>query len=160
MKWLTKDLALDLLAITIDSLNHVFKAIEASPDPVNGDWPPQGQPYNWGGNGPTERAQESSAPQQQPETQAPDPAPAPAPAPAPEPAPAPQQPAATPQADAEQLHTKAQEVLRSIAMAEGPDWITSTLFPKFGVTSLNDIGSEQLPSLITEATRHQQEKAA
>ena len=45
-------------------------------------------------------------------------------------------------------------------MAEGPDWITSTLFPKFGVTSLNDIGPEQLPSLITEATQHQAEKAA
>lgn len=152
MKWLTKQLTLDLLAITIDSLNRVFKAIEASPDPVNGDWPPQGQPYNWGGNGPTERAQESSAPQQQPETPAPEPAPAPEPQPEAQPA--------APQVDAEQLHTKAQEVLRSIAMAEGPDWITGTLFPKFGVTSLNDIGPEQLPSLITEATRHQQEKAA
>jgi|GEM_PF-1654408 len=155
MNWLTKSLALDLLAITIDGLIRASERISLEPDPVNGDWPPQGQPYNWGGNGPTEREQESSAPQQQPETQAPDPAPAPAT----EPAPAPQQPAA-PQVDAEQLHTQAQEVLRSIAMAEGPDWITSTLFPKFGVTSLNDIGPEQLPSLITEATKHQAEKAA
>lgn len=140
MNWLTKQLALDLLAITIDGLNRAFTAIEASPDPVNGDWPPAVE------------KQEEPAPQQQPETQSPEPAAAQEPQPEAQPA--------APQADAEQLHTQAQEVLRAIAMTEGPDWITGTLFPKFGVTSLNDIGPEQLPSLITEATQHQQEKAA
>lgn len=133
MKWLTKQLALDLLAITIDGLNKAFNRIEQTPDPVHGDWPP--------------------TPQEQPQQQSEDPAPESTPEPQS------QQPEA-PQVDAEQLHTKAQEVLRAIAMAEGPDWITSTLFPKFGVTSLNDIGPEQLPSLITEATQHQAEKAA
>lgn len=132
MNWLTKSLALDLLAITIDGLIRASERISLEPDPATGDWPPA-----------VEKAQEQSedpAPESTPEPQS-------------------QQPEA-PQVDAEQLHTKAQEVLRAIAMAEGPDWITSTLFPKFGVTSLNDIGPEQLPSLITEATQHQAEKAA
>lgn len=150
MNWLTKQLALDLLAITIDGLNRVFKAIEASPDPVNGDWPPASQ------------QQQQPAAAEQPQQQA---APAPATAPDPEPQPQqqaapepqPQQPATTPDT-AETLHTQAQETLRAIALAEGPTWITDTLFPKYGVTSLNDIGPEQLPSLITEATKHQQEK--
>ena len=138
MTWLTKQLALDLLAITIDGLNKAFNRIEQAPDPVDGDWPP--------------------TPQEQPQQQSEDPAPESTPEPQSQ-QPAPEQPAA-PQVDAEQLHAKAQEVLRAIAMAEGPDWITGELFPKFGVTSLNDIGPEQLPSLITEATKHQAEKAA
>lgn len=141
MKWLTKQLTLDLLAITIDGLNKVFNRIEQAPDPVHGDWPPtpQEQP---------QQQSEAPAPESTPEPQSQQPE-----------ASQPQQPAA-PQVDAEQLHTQAQEALRAIAMTEGPDWITGELFPKFGVTSLNDIGPEQLPSLITEATRHQQEKAA
>lgn len=141
MKWLTKSLALDLLAITIDGLIRASERISLEPDPVNGDWPPtpQEQP---------QQPSEAPAPESTPEPQSQQPE-----------ASQPQQPAA-PQVDAEQLHTKAQEALRAIAMAEGPDWITGELFPKFGVTSLNDIGPEQLPSLITEATRHQQEKAA
>ncbi|WOT02552.1 hypothetical protein [Corynebacterium pyruviciproducens] len=133
MSWLTKSLALDLLAITIDGLIRASERISLEPDPATGDWPPA-----------VEKAQENPEPQQT------------------EPAPA-QATELHPEDQAEQqaaLHTKAQEVLRAIAMAEGPDWITSTLFPKFGVTSLNDIGPEQLPSLITEATKHQAEKAA
>lgn len=133
MTWLTKSLALDLLAITIDGLSKAFDRIEKTPDPETGDWPPA-----------VEKSQEKPEPQQT------------------EPAPA-QAAELHPEDQAEQnaaLHTKAQEVLRAIAMAEGPDWITSTLFPKFGVTSLNDIGPEQLPSLIAEATQHQAEKAA
>lgn len=65
MTWLTKSLALDLLAITIDSLTRASERISTEPDPVNGDWPPTGTTYNMGGHGPTEREQESSAPQQQ-----------------------------------------------------------------------------------------------
>ena len=134
MTWLTKSLALDLLAITIDGLTRASERISLEPDvPADRNWPPA-----------VEKAQENPEPQQ---TEA-------APAQAAE---------LHPEDQAEQqaaLHTKAQEVLRAIAMAEGPDWITSTLFPKFGVTSLNDIGPEQLPSLITEATQHQAEKAA
>lgn len=132
MTWLTKSLALDLLAITIDGLTRASERISNEPDPVTGDWPPAVEE--------TQEQSEDPAPESTPEPQS-------------------QQPEA-PQVDAEQLHTQAQEVLRAIAMAEGPDWITSTLFPKFGVTSLNDIGPEQLPSLITEATQHQAEKAA
>lgn len=154
MPWLTKSLALDLLAITIDGLTRASERISIEPDPVNGDWPPTGNTYNMGGYGPTEREQEVEKPAVEPAL-----APKPAPQPQQE-TPAPLQPAATPPADAEQLHTKAQEVLRSIAMTEGPDWITGELFPKFGVTSLNDIGPEQLPSLIAEAAQHQAEKAA
>lgn len=133
MTWLTKSLALDLLAITIDSLTRASERISQEPDvPADGNWPPAVEE--------TPQQSEDPAPESTPEPQS-------------------QQPEA-PQVDAEQLHTKAQEVLRSIAMAEGPDWITGELFPKFGVTSLNDIGPEQLPSLITEATKHQAEKAA
>lgn len=131
MNWLTKQLALDLLAITIDSLNHVFKAIESTPDPVNGDWPPTSQ-----------QQEPAPEPAPQPQSQQPE-------------ASQPQQPT-TPDT-AKTLHTKAQEILRAISLTEGPDWITGELFPTFGVTSLTDIGPEQLPSLITEATQHQQE---
>lgn len=66
MKWLTKQLALDLLAITIDGLNKAFNRIEQTPDPVHGDWPPTGNTYNMGGYGPTEREQEVEKPAAEP----------------------------------------------------------------------------------------------
>lgn len=39
MTWFNKQLALDLLAITIDGLSKAFDRIEKAPDPVMGDWP-------------------------------------------------------------------------------------------------------------------------
>lgn len=40
MTWLNKQLALDLIAITIDGLSKAFDRIEKTPDPETGDWPP------------------------------------------------------------------------------------------------------------------------
>lgn len=71
-------------------------------------------------------------------------------APKPEPAPKPQE-ETTPD-----LLPKAQNLLRSISMNEGPTWITSTLFPHFHVQSLTDVPADKLPELITMAQQHQQ----
>lgn len=125
MNWLTKSLTLDLIAITIDSLNRISERISTESNDGAGNWPPAEQN--------------------------------PAPAPAPEPAPAAQSTNLDPAAQAEQqaaLHTKAQETLRNIALKEGTDWITGTLFPSFNVGSLNDIPADKLNELITQAENH------
>ncbi|QQB45340.1 hypothetical protein I6I10_06910 [Corynebacterium glucuronolyticum] len=40
MNWLSKSLALDLIAIIIDGLTKASNRIEKEPDPETGDWPP------------------------------------------------------------------------------------------------------------------------
>lgn len=120
MNWLTKSLALDLLAITIDGLTRASERISQEPDvPADGNWPPVEQPQ-----------QPQTAPQAEPQTTELHPE------------------------DQAALHTKAQETLRNIALKEGTDWITGTLFPSFGVGSLNGIPAGKLSELIAQAENH------
>ena len=97
-----------------------------------------------------------------------EPAPQSAPAPQPEPAPAAQEP--EPEASAPQqaaAETPAPQVnrideakahLRDISLNGGMDWITGTLFPAFGVTSLTDVPADRLPELIDKAVAFKLEK--
>lgn len=135
--WLSKELTLDLLAITIHSMNKIYERIaadgaEVSPWPVPED---------------VQRSQASQEiePTPQPEAPAPEPVVEAAEAPA---------PVAEP-VDYDQLHTQAQQLLRDINLAGGIDWITGTLFPHFGVNSLSNVPKERLPELVTMAeTKH------
>lgn len=124
--WITRDLALDLLAITIDGLNKIF-------DRINQDSP-----------APTVTAVQPAGP---------DPAtthPADMPAEEPEPV----EPAAEATLGTSELLPQAQNVLRTIAQHEGNDWIVTTLFPRFGVESLNDVPVSRGPELIHMAKEH------
>ena len=154
--WLTKELTLDLLAITIDGLNKAFNAIsgDAPSTPLSVLEPkhPADEPQQ---PAPTPEAEQHPA-----DPQAAAPA---APAEAPETAPAsttdlPMVHVGAPTAD--ELHAQAQTLLRTISMDEGAAWITGVLFPKYGVQSLTAVQPGQLPALVEDAQAHIDEKAA
>lgn len=131
MTWLTKPLALDLLAITIHGLQKAFDRINKADDQ------------------PAQVEQAPAATGKDARHPADDPQPA---EPAPEPAPEPQQEQPAP--DAAQLHTQAQNTLRKISITEGNDWITQTLFPHFKVTKLTDAQPGSMPELVEMAEAH------
>lgn len=140
MTWLTKDLTLDLLAIAIDGLQKSFDRIANEPD---GTWPPADIPA-------APAAAEAPAPLQQP-----------AEAPAPQEKPADPQPETSDASEAPEapnldaLRTEAQNVLRAVVEhQDGVDWVTGTLFPKFGIESLTDLTPDRYPDLIAEARAH------
>ena len=148
MSWISKNLALDLIAIAIGGMQSAFDRIKSEPE---SDWPAAEQP---------------EVPAQTPA--AVEPAPQSAPAPQPEPAPAAQEPepeASAPQqaaaeAPAPQVNRidEAKAHLRDISLNGGMDWITGTLFPAFGVTSLTDVPADRLPELIDKAVAFKLEK--
>ena len=148
MSWISKNLALDLIAIAIGGMQSAFDRIKSEPE---SDWPAAEQP---------------EVPAQAPA--AVEPAPQSAPAPQPEPTPAAQEPqpeASAPQqaaaeAPAPQVNRidEAKAHLRDISLNGGMDWITGTLFPAFGVTSLTDVPADRLPELIDKAVAFKLEK--
>lgn len=139
--WITKELTLDLLAITIDWLNKTF-------DRINQDSPT-----------PTVTAVQS--PQVVPDPATTHPADMPTTAPAEEPTPEPVAPAAAEATlSTSKLLPQAQTLLRTIAQTEGNDWIINVLFPHFGVASLNDVPASRGPELIRMAQEHQESIAA
>ncbi|WP_411701924.1 hypothetical protein ACLI1R_000663 [Corynebacterium sp. LaCa97] len=128
MTWITKNLTLDLLAISIHAMQKTFDRIKEEPD-AQSPWPQQ-----------TENT-EAPHPVEETSTSKNEPA-----------------PEAKPEAQEEKspdLLPKAQNILRAISMDEGPRWITSTLFPHFNVQSLTDVDEDKLPELITMAQQHQ-----
>ena len=155
MSWISKNLALDLIAIAIGGMQSAFDRIKSEPE---SDWPAAEQP---------------EVPAQAPA--AVDPAPAPVEQPQPEPAPAAQEPepeasapqtaaqepapepAAAPAAEVNRID-EAKAHLRDISLNGGMDWITGTLFPAFGVTSLTDVPADRLPELIDKAVAFKLEK--
>lgn len=141
MAWMTKDLALDLLAILIGATQNAFNTIKNAPD---GDWPPA-----------VEKPAEESAAQQAP---ADTPAAAEAPQPDTPPAAAPQQ-QETPAPNAEEQLVEAKNLLQGIVSAGGREWVTGTLLPRFGVAKLSDVPADKLPELIKEAEKKKQEAA-
>lgn len=135
MAWMTKDLALDLLAILIGATENAFNTIKDAPD---GDWPSAvSQPAD---------APEKQAPADTPE----------APKPDTPPAAEPQQPA-EPTPDGDALLVEAKNLLQGIVASGGREWVTGTLLPKFGVAKLSDVPAEKLPQLIETAKQKQQE---
>lgn len=128
MTWMTKNLTLDLLAIGQDFLRRCAEAINNQPQ------------------------QETSDNRHPADTVPETPQPEPAPEPQPEPAPEPQLQEANP--THEDLHSEAQTLLRTIVQAEGADWVTGTLFPKYGVQSLNDVPANRLSDLVADAKTH------
>lgn len=148
MSWISKNLTLDLIAIAIGGMQSAFDRIKSEPE---SDWPAAEQP---------------EVPAQAPA--AVEPAPQSAPAQQPEPAPAAQEPqpeASAPQqaaaeAPAPQVNRidEAKAHLRDISLNGGMDWITGTLFPAFGVTSLTDVPTDRLPELIDKAVAFKLEK--
>lgn len=139
MAWMTKDLALDLLAILIGATENAFNTIKDAPD---GDWPPA-----------VEKPAETPAePQQKQDT----PAAAEAPKPDAPPAAEQQQPA-KPTPDGDALLVEAKNLLQGIVASGGHEWVTGTLLPQFGVAKLSDVPADKLPQLIETAKQKQQE---
>lgn len=138
MSWISKNLTLDLIAIAIGGMQSAFDRIKSEPE---SDWPAAEQP---------------EVPAQAPAAVAP--APQSAPAQQPEPTPAVQEP--EPEAPAPQVNRidEAKAHLRDISLNGGMDWITGTLFPAFGVTSLTDVPADRLPELIDKAVAFKLEK--
>lgn len=133
MSWMTKDLALDLLAILTGAAQSAYERVKAAPGEA--EWPQ-----------PEAQSQKEVAPQpetaasQQPET--------------------PPQPEATaPAAPApDELLNQAKTVCQRIVKQDGnPAWIMNTLFPEFGVQSLIHVKAEQLPTLLEKANAHLEE---
>lgn len=139
MAWMTKDLALDLLAILIGATENAFNTIKNAPD---GDWPPAVD----------KPAEAPARPQQAP---ADTPAAAETPQPDTPPAAEPKQETPAPNAD-EQL-VEAKNLLQGIVSAGGREWVTGTLLPQFGVAKLSDVPADKLPELIKEAEKKKQE---
>lgn len=138
MAWMTKDLALDLLAILIGATENAFNTIKNAPD---GDWPPA-----------VKKPAETPAEQQQTPTDAP----AAEPQQDTPPAAAPQQ-QETPAPNADKKLVEAKNLLQGIVAAGGREWVTGTLLPQFGVAKLSDVPADKLPQLIETAKQKQKE---
>ncbi|MGP5206450.1 hypothetical protein ACTXJY_00325 [Corynebacterium casei] len=156
MSWISKNLALDLIAIAIGGMQNAFDRIKSEHE---SDWPPTEVPA----------AQPHAVePAPAPVEQAPAAAPMAQPTPTemhttaqPQAQPAEQPPAPAAQTPAEPVVNRLDEAkahLRDISLAGGMDWITGTLFPSFGVTILTDVPAERLPELIQAATAYKLEK--
>ena len=147
MSWISKNLALDLIAIAIGGMQSAFDRIKSEPEPGT-EWPATEVPAQ-------APAAVEPAPQSAPASQ-PEPTPA-AQEPEPE-ASAPQQAAAEAPAPQVNRIDEAKAHLRDISLNGGMDWITGTLFPAFGVTSLTDVPADRLPELIDKAVAFKLEK--
>lgn len=133
MSWMTRDLTLDLLAIGIHTLEKIYQRVK---EEEVGEWPDVEPAPETGATAP---AAPPAAGEQKPVT--------------------PPAPAADDTADTDALRTEAQNLLRQISGAEGPGWITGTLFPTYGVTTLSAVPGEKLPELIATAQAHLEEEA-
>lgn len=133
MAWMTKELALDLLAILIGATQNAYDTIKNAPD---AGWPPA-----------VEQPTDETAKQQ---------ALAEPPAAAQQQEEAPKQdtpPAAQPQTntsvpDADTLLVEAKTLLQGIVASGDREWVTGTLLPQFGVSKLSDVPADKLPQLI------------
>ena len=141
MSWISKSLTLDLIAIAIGGMQSAFDRIKSEPEP-GAEWPAAEVPA------PAPAAVEP-APQSEPTPAAQEPQPE---------ASAPQQAAAEAPAPQVNRIDEAKAHLRDISLNGGMDWITGTLFPAFGVTSLTDVPTGRLPELIDKAVAFKLEK--
>ncbi len=135
MAWMTKDLALDLLAILINAGQSAFDRIKNAPD---GDWPPAvpQQPAD----APAKQAPAGTTAEPKQDTP-----------------PAPPQQPAEPTPDGDALLVEAKNLLQGIVASGGREWVTGTLLPQFGVAKLSDVPADKLPQLIETAKQKKQE---
>ncbi|MBD0853074.1 hypothetical protein CU043_02360 [Corynebacterium striatum] len=129
MTWMTKELTLDLLAIGQDFLRRCAEAINNQPQQEISEISEISETSD--NRHPADTVPETTQPEPAPTTQP--------------------EAAATTNED---LHSEAQTLLRTIVQAEGTDWVTGTLFPKYGVQSLNDVPANQLSDLVADAKAH------
>lgn len=127
MAWMTKGLALDLLAILIGAATSASNRIKDEPEPEN--WPPTEAK-------PPAAVQQAAPADTPPETTTPEPAPAPEP---------------EPEVDVDALLIEAKNLLQPISRNGGRDWIKNTLLPQFGAAKLSDVPADKLPDLIKVA---------
>ena len=138
MAWMTKDLALDLLAILIGATQNAFNTIKDAPD---GDWPAVEEPAEEPTAQPQAPADTTAATKTpQPDT----------------PAAAPQQ-QETPAPNTNEQLVEAKNLLQGIVSAGDREWVTGTLLPQFGVAKLSDVPADKLPQLIKTAEQKKQE---
>lgn len=130
MAWMTKDLALDLLAILIGAAENAYNTIKNAPD---GDWPPAVEK-------PADQGAKQAPAAAEPKQDTP---------------PTPQQQTTTPNANEHLVEAK--NLLQGIVAAGGREWVTGTLLPQFGVAKLSDVPANKLPALIKEAEKKKQE---
>lgn len=123
MAWMSKDLALDLLAILIDATQNAYDTIKNAPD---AGWPPAVEKPT---NEPTKQQQQEEAPKQ-------------------DTPPAAQPQTNTPAPDGDTLLVEAKTLLQGIVASGDREWVTGTLLPKFGVSKLSDVPADKLPQLI------------
>lgn len=139
MAWMTKDLALDLLAILIGATENAYNTIKNAPD---GNWPPAVE-------APAEQpAEEPAKPQAPADTTS---------EPKQDTPPAPPQQTAEPTPDGDDLIIEAKTLLQPISRNGGRDWIKTTLLPQFGVDKLSDVPADKLRQLIEVVKQKQQE---
>lgn len=138
MAWMTKDLALDLLAILIGATENAYNTIKNAPD---GNWPPAVA-------APAEQPAEEPTKPQTPETQ---------PQQAPAAPPQQQEETPAPEIDAQAFLVEAKTLLQPISRNGGRDWIKTTLLPQFGVDKLSDVPADKLRQLIEVVKQKQQE---
>lgn len=134
MSWMTKDLALDLLAILIDATQNTYNRIKDAP----GEWPPAVEAP----------AEEPAKPQAPADTTA---------EPKQDTPPAAQPQTNAPAPDGDALLVEAKTLLQGIVASGDREWVTGTLLPKFDVAKLSDVPADKLPHLIEVAKQKQQE---
>lgn len=137
MAWMTKDLALDLLAILIGAGQSAYNRIKDAP----GEWPAVEEPAE-------QPAEEPAKPQAPADTTA---------EPKQDTPPAPPQQTAEPTPDGDDLIIEAKTLLQPISRNGGRDWIKTTLLPQFGVDKLTDVPTDKLRQLIEVVKQKQQE---
>ena len=155
MSWISKNLTLDLIAIAISGMQSAFDRIKSEPE---SDWPAAEQPevpaqapaaVDPAPDTPEASVQAAAAESAAQSVQA---------AQDHQAAPEPQQAAAEAPAPQVNRIDEAKAHLRDISLNGGMDWITGTLFPAFGVTSLTDVPTDRLPELIDKAVAFKLEK--
>lgn len=138
MAWMTKDLALDLLAILIGAGQSAYNRIKDAP----GEWPAVEEPAEQSAVAPQQTPTDTPAPETQPQQA---------------PAPQQQEAAPAPEIDAQALLVEAKTLLQSIVASGDREWVTATLLPQFGVAKLSDVPADKLRELIKTAEQKKQE---
>ena len=122
MNWLTKELTLNLLAITIEGLVKIHDAIDDATQEEQPDTPQEKPDAPAVEAPPAKEGEMAETPPSEPEAE-------------PEPTP----PANTP------TMPEIQNALRTIAQAEGNEWILNELFKGFGITNITHLPGDKLP---------------
>jgi len=137
MNWLTKELTLNLLAITIEGFVKIHDAIDDATQVEPPDAPQEKLDAPAVEAPPAKESETGETAPPEPEAE-------------PEPTP----PANTP------TMPEIQNALREISKNEDTKWIQDTLFPHFNINHLSQLPEEKFADAWDMITRHQEEKEA